>query len=116
MLTKQKFTDPQGQTFTDAVVEVYQANYNSNKSVYINRDISSGEKETSENEHQYINCSFLYWVSPKTKKDGAAPYVLKSNDNGIEMDFNFEPEEVVEDLEKACEAYFTNILAPSLQS
>ena len=116
MLNKQAFTDHQGQVFTEAVVEVYQANYNSNKSSYFNTDIVSGEQTTSDNTHDFINCSFLYWVNAKTKKAGAAPYILTARTNGMDDSFNFEPEGVVEDLQKICEEYFVNTVAPSLQA
>lgn len=115
MLIKQAFTDHQGQVFTEAVVEVYQANYNSNTSSHFNTDIVSGEYASSDNKNESINCSYLYWVSAKTKKDGAAPYILTSRTSNMNDSFNFEPEGEVTDLQKVCEDYFVNTVAPSLQ-
>lgn len=131
MLTNQSFVDPQGQTYTDAVVRVKTANYSrswngsENTSVDLNMEEPTGLAESnsfnSENENQDLRIEFVYWPTQEDFDSGNRPYLLLNLiQGGFQLDFMLDSDELSKPeydaltVEEKCELYFTNTILPTL--
>jgi len=81
MFTK-TFTDPQGQTHTNAVFMAAYANYTSNKSENHNFNIETGLAETNTDNNAHLQYRMYYWTNQAAKDAGNLPYVLANTNVG----------------------------------
>jgi len=114
MINSINFKDPQGQTWTDAVIRVI------NFSVSINRYISVGhDSEFTPTEqiggNSHYNTQIVYWPTQESFDEGLVPYVLKRAE-GENFEFSVEaiPADLTE-LESLCEQYVEDVLIPTMQ-
>lgn len=130
MLTAQSFTDPQGQSFTNAVVRVINADYNkstrnhTHESLKINTyalgDPSAANSSQNTNESQELMITFGYWPTQADYDAGNQPYKLtnsESQNDRFEI-FTDELEKTKYDglsLEAKCELYFNDVILLNLQ-
>jgi hypothetical protein len=114
------FTDPQGQTWTDARIKVinFNMNCNSSLSVYHNNNLNEPVERSDMNTQAHMQ--IVYWPTQKAMDDGHPPYNL--NNQGDEMDnkqFRFQLNSVPKnaaELETACEAHLVEVILPPMQS
>lgn len=130
MLTNVQLTDPQGQTFTDAVVRVKEANRESSTNTTTTEnlvtdasDYSKAASVTTDNrnyENDYLRCVFLYWPNQAAFDEGRAPYVLMNPSSNLDQNFQINRDELEKTkyaglgIEDVCELYFTDMVTPLL--
>lgn len=83
MFTK-TFTDPQGQTHTNAVFETAEASYSESNTDDYRFDIAQGDldssKTTNSSTTSYLRYKMYYWTSQAARDAALLPYVLASTD------------------------------------
>ncbi|KXJ61563.1 MAG: hypothetical protein AXW14_08865 [Alteromonas sp. Nap_26] len=131
MLSNQNFTDPQGQSFTAAVIRVKSAAYNrnwyGNENESLNLDVMQpsaallNEKSTDSNENSNVQVEFAYWPDQEAFDAGRHPYTLTRTENErfttlftIGKDVLEKPEYADLPLEELCEQFLTNEILPNL--
>lgn len=81
MFTK-TFTDPQGQTHTNAVFETAEANYSDNQAEDYRFDIAQGDSDSSKTSNSssgnYLRYKMYYWTSQAARDASMLPYILAS--------------------------------------
>lgn len=131
MLPNQSFTDPQGQSFTNAVIRVKSAQYNrnwygnENTTLALNVMDPSADLATSEttdtNENQTVQVEFAYWPDQDAFDTGRQPYTLTllegdrySTVHIIDKTELAKPVYESLSLEAICETYLSNEILPNL--
>lgn len=131
MLENLSFTDAQGQTFTDAVVRVSNANISTSTNGQVNEtirldlnDVAAGlQIDTNEYDNVSIdlNATYVYWSSAASYNAGNQPYLLTFNlDGTYRSDLRLSKSELSKEkytalnLEEKCELYFTDEILPTL--
>lgn len=130
MLTNVQLTDPQGQTFTDAVVRVKEANResssNSTTTENLITDASDYTKDATVNtdnrnyQNDYLRCVFLYWPTQAAFDEGRAPYILMNPESINDQNFQINRDELEKPkydglgVEDVCELYFTDVVSALL--
>ncbi len=113
------FTNPQSAPQTDAVILVRNADFSKQTNEYYSLD--SNDFTTAVNpaatESQNIRYSIYYWINATAKEEGAAPYTLENNENQMDADFVFQPDESYEglSLEEKCEKHLEDVVLPPMQ-
>jgi len=112
------FTDPQGQTWTDAKLKVI------NYSVNINSNISKSHNNMENpNENSEVSANFnmqvVYWPTIEAFNAGYSAYSLKNLENNSMATDNFRFSSSIapatqEQLEQACEEYLETVLIPPM--
>lgn len=131
MLQNQSFTDPQGQTFTDAVIRVKFAELNKNsysnsyESVTLNladpsADLTVNTSEDS-SDNSSVRVEFVYWPDQAAFDSGKYPYTLPDTSNqqysntfNIYKDVLTSPAYSELSLEEQCEKYLIEEILPNL--
>ena len=129
MLTNQSFVDPQGQTFTDAVIRVNNAtrvtdeNSNVRDNFIANLRDRTAESFSNTDSNTYsddsVTCSFAYWTSQEAYDNELLFYPL-SNPEGENASFYINKEELAKPVydgltrEKVCETYLTPVILPTM--
>jgi hypothetical protein len=112
------FTDPQGQTWTDAKLRVVNFNMNSNRSLSVNHNTLDAPVE-NQNNNSNASMQVIYWPNQASLDAGHSPYSLDTSDDAMRSDqfrFNMETASTTHaELEAACEAYLVDTILPLLQ-
>ncbi|QPG06970.1 hypothetical protein IT774_07655 [Salinimonas marina] len=133
MLTSLTFTDPQGQSYTDAVVAVQQATYDhswrgNEHEKFTNpfdKAGSTGNVTSSDDasENITLRISFVYWPTQAAYDANNLPYPLANTTPAANSEYEFrifadelsKPKYTSLTLEQKCEQYFTDEVLPTLQ-
>lgn len=131
MLTNVAFTDPQGQTFTDAVVKARSVRRNrnwhgsENDSIHLESNDLFGEYQANSNRYEddnlTISVDYYYWPTQTAYDEQRKPYMLsRNNTDDVFVSFEITENQLADEkyaglsLEEIADLYFTDTVLPTL--
>ena len=115
------FTDPQGQTWTDAILKIIDQTCSQSKSIRVNHDVND-VANPNENTSENINASMqvAYWPNQAALDAGTSCYLIRNMEaSPASTSFHFPLTTMPADyvaLELACEAYLQATILPPMQA
>jgi hypothetical protein len=118
-MIKATFTDPQGQTWTDAKLRIFNFNMNANSSLSVSHR-NNGVPVENSNQNANAVMQVVYWPNQAALDAGHVPYTLDNTEDemdGLQFRFDLSTAPTTHaELEAACEAYLVDTILPPLQA
>jgi hypothetical protein len=114
-----KFTDPQGQTWENAKLRIFNFNMNANISLGVTHR-NNGVPDQRSNTNCNVVMQVVYWPNQAAIDNGHVPYILDNLEDEMDsLQFRFDLAETIDsfaELETACETHLVNVILPPMQS